>query len=718
MRILERAGTQIMFVFSRLVCSADLQCSSPRTGTVVKSAVMNITVPSFRTASILLVMLSLSIGWGIRGNYGHEAGAMMPGALAGIAAALMSGREDWRRRVPYFAFFGALGWAFGGSISYMHPPSYTETGQLATQVYGFLSTFFEAFLWAGLGGAATAYAAVEDRDKLTAIFRPLMWVFGLWAIQYFIQDTPFHLQDRLFAAFGADRSEFRQRDPLYWLDSEWLEAVIALTALCLFDLWDRRFSKFGQLLLFIAGGAACGWAIQHLLVALNWQTHVVAALVHPQGDLSLFNPATGAPRFAPEDMITNWPVIFSQMSAHLGWIFGAVIGAAFYFCRYGAWRSGSGLLVRMALWSFLIFLIGPVLLSNLPLFQKVGGFRLTPPRGDSWANILGCFIGLILYFRKTGQKQIVFTALLSGALGGFALTTAQFIKVLCYSPGNPRLTTDPAVIQAWQHWRSANWHSIALEQFAGFLYGLAVVIPMGILASRLVVRRDEPRTRPWTEIFAVVFVFNIVSYINIVKNIEDWTATRKIMVNGAEGVFHSVAQILQAPLIGLTLSAWTWFTLMWILFTACTVAILVRHRYRPIALIPSTWLGKGQLLYLMFLWLIIIANFSKAVVAFSDGRIATEGAVMFNGLICTILILGWGRQSDETPAIAEANFDLLTRKALMVLGILLVTTTILYTTGVRSIYGNQPTGWGGNNRRFGADADWRVKPILKSRHHN
>ena len=89
--------------------------------------------PSFKVTSILLVMLSLSIGWGIRGNYGHEYGAMIAGALAGMAAALVSGREDWRRRLPYFAFFGALGWAFGGSIAYMHPPTYTETGHLPTQ---------------------------------------------------------------------------------------------------------------------------------------------------------------------------------------------------------------------------------------------------------------------------------------------------------------------------------------------------------------------------------------------------------------------------------------------------------------------------------------------------------------------------------------------------------------------------------------------------------
>lgn len=675
--------------------------------------------PSFRTSSVLLVLLSLSIGWGIRGNYGHEAGAMMPGALAGIAAALMSGREDWRRRVPYFAFFGALGWGFGGSIAYMVPTSYTQTGQLATQVYGFFATFLEAFLWAGIGGAATAYAAVEDREKLTAIFRPLLWVFGIWAVQYFIQDTPFDIQDRLFSAFGADRSDFRQRDPLYWLDSEWLEAVLALTALCAFDLWDRRFSKFGQLVLFLLGGAAVGWGIQQLLATTGWQSAVLGALVHPQGDLTLLDPATGTAKFAAEDMLTNWPVMFYKLNVHLGWILGAVAGIAIYFWRYGAWRSGSALLVRMALWSMIVFLVGPVLLSNLPLFQSVGGFRLAPPRGDSWSNILGCYIGLVLYFRKTGQKPVVFAALLAGALGGLALTTAQFIKVLCVSPGNPVLTDNPAIIQFWQHWRSANWHSIALEQFAGFLYGLAVLIPIGILASRLPARRDEPRARPWTEIFAVVFVFNILAYINIVKNIEDWTSVRKITVNGAQGVFQSVADFLRAPLIGnLTLSSWTWFTLMWLAFTACTVVVLVRHRKQPVALIPSTWLGKGQLLYLMFLWLIVIANFAKAVVAFSDGRIATEGTVMANALICTVLILGFARQQDETPEIREANFGLLTRKSVVLLGILLVASMAFYTTGIRAIYGNAWARCGGNNLRFGDNADWRVKPILKSKHHN
>jgi hypothetical protein len=373
----------------------------------------------------------------------------------------------------------------------------------------------------------------------------------------------------------------------------------------------------------------------------------------------------------------------------------------------------------MALWSFLVFLIGPVLLSNLPLFKNVGGFRLTPPRGDSWANILGCYIGLILYFRKTGQKPVVFAALLSGALGGFALTTAQFVKVLCYSPGNPRLTTNPALIQAWQHWRSANWHSIALEQFAGFLYGLAIVIPIGMLASRLPLRNREARVRPWTQIFAVVFVFNIVSYINIVKNVRAWTAAHNVAGDGGQGVFRSVAQVLRAPLFGgIQLSASSWFTLFWVLFTAATIAVLVRHHRRPVAMIPSSWLGKGQLFYLMFLWLLVIANFSKALVAFSDNRIATEGTVMINALLSTILLLCWPPRENEIVSIVEVDYGLLIRRSVLWVCLLLLATTAFYTTGIRSIYGEQWTGWGGNNRRFGADADWRVKPILKSRRHN
>ena len=223
----------------------------------------------------------------------------------------------------------------------------------------------------------------------------------------------------------------------------------------------------------------------------------------------------------------------------------------------------------------------------------------------------------------------------------------------------PRLTDNPVVIAAWQHWRSANWHSIALEQFAGVLYGLAIVIPIGILASRLPVRRDEPRVRPWTEIFAVVFIFNILTYINVVKNIEDWTAAAQDRRQWRpKGCSVLSPRCSSAPLFGsIEISAWSWFTLMWIAFTACTILVLVRHRRYPVALIPSTWLGKGQLLYLMFLWLMVIANFAKALVAFPTAASRRKALVMFNALICTVLILGWAANRTKPPRSARPTLD-------------------------------------------------------------
>ncbi|HDP33702.1 MAG TPA: hypothetical protein ENN29_01180, partial [Candidatus Hydrogenedentes bacterium] len=87
------------------------------------------SLPGLRPRAIFVVALSLSIGWGIRGNFGHESGAMIAGVLASTAACLMSGRSDWRRRVAFFALFGGLGFGFGGSISYMYPISFAGSEQ-------------------------------------------------------------------------------------------------------------------------------------------------------------------------------------------------------------------------------------------------------------------------------------------------------------------------------------------------------------------------------------------------------------------------------------------------------------------------------------------------------------------------------------------------------------------------------------------------------------
>ena len=671
-------------------------------------------IPSFRWNSLVVVGLSYSIGWGIRGNFGHEFGAMLAGALAGIAISLFSGREDWRARMPYFAFYGAAGCAFGGSIAYMPVMAYMQADGRSNQLYGFFTTFLVGALWTGLGGVGMAYAASEDRETLTATFKPFCWILVLWTAQYFGEDAFARWYELHMHGLNADTSYFRQRGALYWLDSEWVEATLALVALCAFDLWDRRFKKFGLLVAFATVGCALGWGLQFVLTQTGLLQPFLNMVVHTQGDLTAINPATGK-LYDASDMISNWPILFYDFAAFVGAVLGSIVGTSFYFYKFGEWRSGSNLLFYVMVGSYLCFLLCPVLLSNLPFFKAYGGFRMMPPRGDSWANTVGAMVGALVYMVRYGHMPVVLAGTVSFFLGGISLVLATCAKVFVYIPGSPGRAEDQSTIDAWAHWRSANWHSLLTEQLVGFLYGLSVAIALGLLASRLRSYRGEQRVRKWTEGFVVFFLLNVLLYVNLVKCIEAvWTVERA-------GGFRSVALRMKAPLFeSIELSSWAWFSLVFLAISACTVALLVRHFRKPLAIIPKTWLGKGQLLYLIFLWAIVLGNFMRILPNFTEKRLATEGVLMLNGLVVTFLLLCCAQDTDDVPIQEPKSYARLIKSWSIAGTLVFLIISGLFETIHWSIYGfnDHTTRNGGeHNKRFGPDADWIVKPIVKSLEH-
>jgi hypothetical protein len=658
-----------------------------------------------RPVSIVLAMLSLSIGWGIRGNYGHQAGAMMPGMLCAVAIALFSGREDWRRRVPFFAALGATGWAFGGAISYMVSMSYTQSGHFPTMVYGFFMVFLIGFLWSSLGTGWTAYAAVEDRERLTAFFRPFCWVLAAFALLYVLERPLIDWYMR--APGGAFDSNFRQADPFYWLDANWLQVSAAIVALCLFDLWDRRGEKLSRLVLYGAMGAGAGFAIHHVLIAAGWLDPILRVLVHVQGDTTAINLKTGQP-FPADELITNWPILFRDLHDHMGWILGLIGGLAVYFFRFGKWRSGSSLLIHMAVSGFACFLIGPVLLTNACM--GIGGIRMVPPRGESWAIVLGYFLGFLLYMLRNRLKVVATASLIGGTLGGLGFMVAQFGKMLAMMPGNPVVTHDPATLQAWSHWRMTNFHSLFTEQGVGLFYGLAMVVAMAVVNAHTPVSANEPRPRRWTEVFSIGFILILVVYVNMVKNVVDYTTVRA-------GNFRSVPLQMKMPLFAaIELSALGWFNVLFGAFAVCVIALLIAHSRRRLAFIPPGWLGRGQLFYLVFLWMIVIGNFDRAMVAFTERRLVTEGLIFINALVVTFLILVFAPE-EGTGGHDPRPFQPVLRKILAAGFAALLVFAFGFSAVEHSVYGNQPDSGGGHHIRFGPNADWRTEPTLIHQKH-
>lgn len=762
--------------------------------------------PLLHPVALLMAGLALSIGWGIRGNYGHETGAMLPGLLTGVVVCLLSQRQDWRERVAYFAMFGGLAWGFGGSMSYMQVIGFAESGHLTTQIFGYYGLFLLGFLWASLGGAGTAIPAVYSRQELTDLCKPLGYLVGMW-ILIFLYRIPLQSAVQEWAnQLSVIDAMSRHGYAVYWLDSDWLQVLFILISLLIFDFCDRSYQQGFLLPLFIAGGAVLGHLFCFILsyffsdLLQSWEIDLSSYLyLGPKGTLALTGAIVGAgyflkkygmdkkedsesgwlilfygvaglfigfclqimsdatglsqqfadhfvryygdqDKYALEELVFNWPNITLYIRDYLGIILGTAFGVGLYFRKYGQFNYGSKLFVYMACGWFCSFLLFPVILD----------LRMTPPRGDNWAGVLGTILGASIYFLRNGKKSIVVASTICGMIGGIGFSGIAWLKLMLISLGNPNLANTPGLaerwtewqnlpagaeglrqfpsiapapehaatyeamvkphLENWYHWQHSNWHSF-LEQSYGFVNGLGVIIALAFLVRRVgPLDNSAPRKR-WSEILAVMVSVSAIGYLNFWKNIKNW-------VRG--GIFEEEMKI---PLFdSISMSAHSWFLFFYLVGSAAFLYLLIRHTRQRIALVPATWLGRGQLLFIVVCWMFVVANLGLALEppsGFTAGRLLTEGMITLNAILLSVLTLTINRDiiSLDAEAARQTNWNSLLNKSVCTLLIAAALIPITETIVTRAVYGDAHSNHSGMNHRFGPKANWIHKPNLKSEKH-
>jgi hypothetical protein len=695
--------------------------------------------PGWRIGSVLLVGISLSIGWGIRGNFGHEYGAEFAGCLAAISVALLSGREDWRRRVAYFAFFGALGWGFGASQSYMQVLSYTDSGHALSQGYGYAAVFFIGFMWAALGAAGTAFAAVASESRLIKFFKPLLFVFAAILIIEIIEDPVARL---LQQGLSFDDRWSRHKNPLYWFDTYYLHAFFALLGVGIYDLWERKGDRNRLYLpLFATGGAIVGWGIQALLRIAGLESAVGNALTYLQGDPTYVNPATGKLAYTASNLLNNWPQWFGDYPQHIGWLVGLILGITVYFLRFGKFRNDSSLIVYIGLGWLISFLLFPVL-GSIP-FAKYGGLRMTPPRSDDWSGVMGVFVAVSIWMWRNKLKPVSVAALIAGIIGGIGFSGMHWIRQILTSFGNTRILQFEGIMpgtgaynaaaETWGRWQAQNWHSF-LEQSYGFVNGIAIAVAIGFLASRIKIHPEQPKMvkklkGQWTRAFSALMVLLGLTYLNVVKNVDVWSSQLdpgvwQTVITHADGTKETIPAFWDMPYFGrlpgihfLHFMPTGWFNLTWALLVIGCVIIVIRHYRSPLAIIPKSSLAKGQIMFLILLWIMVVANFERALTGWSPERLLTEWVIFLNAILATVLVLLLPRESEIVWVQVQANYKPLYKKLwITAVGALMISSLFFLVTN-RMIY-HYPAYDKLNleqyQSRFGPKASWRTHPNLKN----
>jgi len=522
----------------------------------------------------LLGGLSLSLGWGIRGNFGHEIGAAIPGALAAMAVVLVSGRADWLPRIAYFAMFGALGWAFGGSMSYMHVVSYTHSKHSGTVLYGFANLFVIGFLWAAMGGAGTSLPAILSSENLNLFFVPLVAIFIGWVIQNAVV--------RLLSRVQAMQ---RHQSRLYWYDTDWLNVLVATVATLIVVLIRGRFDFATSFILHLT----IGWYVAFLLLV------------------------------------------------------------------------------------------------------NVLKLRMTPPRGDNWSGCVGLVAGVLVFCWRYSMGGIAFVTLATGFIGGIGFALGQLLKLMNIRTG-----------------LNTNWHSV-MEQTQGFFHGIGLAVAMAFLASRAPVIDTAPLS-PWTLVFAISFVLVALTYLNHRKATDAWVEQVKSLPKKFYGIHVSTRQS-SIPAVG-------WFELFYIAIGAAIVWLLVVDLKQPLAFMPATWLGKGQLLYLIFMWWAVVFNFERALVGFAPQRIITEGVITLNAVICTVLLaLGTQAVSMREVTSQAMPYTGWVLNTVIVGLIAMILTTLAEWLIKHAIYGRDQAPGSGISIRFGPNSTAiKAKPQADAKH--
>jgi hypothetical protein len=188
------------------------------------------------STTLLLTAAAGGMGWGIRGQYGHETGAMMAGLLVALVIGLLFCARQSSLFTARMAALTAVGIGFGGSMTYGQTVGLTHdvelNGNWAALRWGLLGLALKGGIWIGFAGVLLGMGLGGKRYRALEILLLFIVLIGLCFLGLYLLNEPFDPANR-------------QLPKIYFSDDWYWEPNKA-------DLEPRR-EKWGGLLFALAG---------------------------------------------------------------------------------------------------------------------------------------------------------------------------------------------------------------------------------------------------------------------------------------------------------------------------------------------------------------------------------------------------------------------------------------------------------------------------------
>ncbi|MEM7231873.1 MAG: hypothetical protein AAF517_06855, partial [Planctomycetota bacterium] len=145
--------------------------------------------------TVILAAAAGGLGWGIRGQYGHETGAMIAGLLVGLVCVWRFVPNAPSLHGARVAALTTVAISFGGMMTYGQTVGLTQDAPLrghhAALAWGMLGLFLKGGVWIGLAAVFLGMGLSEVRYRTREIVLLLVGMTALLFLGVFVVNEPF-----------------------------------------------------------------------------------------------------------------------------------------------------------------------------------------------------------------------------------------------------------------------------------------------------------------------------------------------------------------------------------------------------------------------------------------------------------------------------------------------------------------------------------------------
>lgn len=180
-------------------------------------------------------------------------------------------------------------------------------------------------------------------------------------------------------------------------------------------------------------------------------------------------------------------------------------------------------------------------------------------------------------------------------------------------------------LQGLDYWK---W----MEQLFGLIMGLGVGLAFLRRLRPKLAPPDEDQSGGNLNTIGLIFLLLVMMWTNLHKNVINWAKGNHI----PEHLFGIPTHL--------------WFLIVALILSAMILTAIIRHRRQDLPLAPSCDFGRGQLLFLIILWIAIAGAFTQALPGMArKGAFFVHVTFWITGGICSLIVLVLSGKSRYQP---------------------------------------------------------------------